>query len=64
MRKLPVIPVAEGIRLKVEIGVKHIHSSIKSCLLKHPVITVMKKKKERAKLWTNLYNFKQTNNDH
>ena len=40
--------------------VKHIHFSTKLGLLKHPVITVVREKKDRTKLWTNLCNSKQT----
>ena len=42
----PVVPVAEGVRLKVEIMVKHTYFSIKLSILKHPVVTVVKKRRK------------------
>ena len=60
----PVVPVAEGVRLKVEIRVKHTYFSIELSIMKHLVVTVINKKKERAKLWTRTCISKQAQNDH
>ena len=60
----PVIPVAEGVRLKVEIRVKHAYFSIELSILKHLVVTVVNKKKERTKLWTKTRISEQAHNDH
>ena len=40
------MPVAKGVRLKVEIMVKDTYFSIELSILKHPVITVVNKRRK------------------
>ena len=44
----PVVPVAEGVRLKVEIIVKQTYFTIELSILKHPVVTVVNQRRKES----------------
>ena len=64
VKPLSFMNVAKEVRLKVEIMIKHIHFSTKLSILKHPVVTVVKKRRKEPNYGQIYIIIKQAKNYH